>query len=158
MELWFMFIRMPYNYASSWWHGTITLVICTWILKNQVRQTGFLACKNQCRNWFLQATLKFIELDFSRLIFQKSSKYRSTGCKEPSLETKLNVLTLLDLTSNLNEKTWHINKLFLSDSSSKLSSQIKIDLLIFRSWLKQCWSQNFIYLTQKTKICCTIAF
>ena len=25
-------------------------------LKNQVRQTGFLTCKNQFRNWFLQAT------------------------------------------------------------------------------------------------------
>ena len=46
----------------------------------------------------------------------------------------------------------------MPESSSKLSSQIKIDLLIFRSSLKQCWSQNFIYLTQKTKICCTIAF
>ena len=46
----------------------------------------------------------------------------------------------------------------MPESSTKLSSQIKIDLLIFRSSLKQCWSQNFIYLTQKTKICCTIAF
>ena len=39
------------------------LLICPWFLKNQVvknknqvRKTGFLACKNQFRNWFLQAT------------------------------------------------------------------------------------------------------
>ena len=50
--------------------------------KNQVQRTGFLACKNQFRNWFLQATQavkiqfeidQFDELDFSKLIFQKSS-------------------------------------------------------------------------------------
>ena len=29
------------------------LLICTWILKNQVRRTGFLGYKNQFRNWFL---------------------------------------------------------------------------------------------------------
>ena len=34
----------------------LSLLICTWFLKNQVRQTGFLACKNQFRNWLLQAT------------------------------------------------------------------------------------------------------
>ena len=67
-------------------------------------------------------------------------------------------LTLLDLSSNLKAKTSVVNKLFMPESSTKLSSQIKIDLLIFRSSLKQCWSQNFIYLTKKTKICCTIAF
>ena len=38
-------------------------------------------------------------------------------------------------------------------SYSKLSSEIKIDLFIFRGSPKQYWSQNFVYLTQKTKIC-----
>ena len=54
--------------------------------KNQVRRTGFLACKNQFRNLFLQATqavkiqfeiprlkIQFVKLDFSELNFQKSS-------------------------------------------------------------------------------------
>ena len=36
-------------------------------------------------------------------------------------------------------------------SYSKLSSEIKIDLLIFRGSPKQYWSQNFVYLTQKKK-------
>ena len=48
-------------------------------LKNQVRRTVFLTCKNQFRNWFLQATqavkIQFVELDFSNLIFQKSSTH-----------------------------------------------------------------------------------
>ena len=46
-------------------------------LQNQVRRTGFLTCENQFRNGFLQATqavkIQFVELDFSNLIFQKSS-------------------------------------------------------------------------------------
>ena len=54
---------------------------CT--LKNQVQWTGFLTCKNQFQNWFLQSTqavkIQFeidlksssIELDFSNWIFQK---------------------------------------------------------------------------------------
>ena len=46
--------------------------------KNQVWQTGFLACENQFWNWFLQATknqvwnrliIPFVKLDFSKLIF-----------------------------------------------------------------------------------------
>ena len=40
----------------SHFHEPHPLLICTWFLKNQVRQTGFLACKNRFRNWFLQAT------------------------------------------------------------------------------------------------------
>ena len=34
---------------------TDDLFICTWFLKNQVRRFGFLTCKNQFRDWFLQA-------------------------------------------------------------------------------------------------------
>ena len=56
------------------------LLICTFeksSWKIQVQWTGFLACKNQFRNWFLQATqavkIQFVELDFFKLIFQKSS-------------------------------------------------------------------------------------
>ena len=57
-------------------------LICTWFLKNKLKNqfqwTGFLACKNQFRNWFLQATyavkikfeIDFVELDFSKFIFQ----------------------------------------------------------------------------------------
>jgi hypothetical protein len=51
--------------------------------KNQVRQTGFLACRNQFRNRFLQAAQAvkiqqfdqtgFFQIDFSEI------KYRSTG-------------------------------------------------------------------------------
>jgi len=53
--------------------------------KNQVRQTVFLASKNQFRNWFLagytgsknsfqnRLKIQFAELDFSKLIFPKSS-------------------------------------------------------------------------------------
>ena len=51
--------------------------------KNQVRQTWFLAYKNQFRNWFLHAgsknpvqnrlKIQFFKLNFSKLIFQKSS-------------------------------------------------------------------------------------
>ena len=53
--------------------------------KNQVRVAGFLACKNQFWNWFLQATqavknqvwnrqkIKFVQFDVSNLIFQKSN-------------------------------------------------------------------------------------
>ena len=53
--------------------------------KTQVPWTGFLAFKNQFGNWFLQATqavknpvwkrlkIQFVKLDFSKLIFQKSS-------------------------------------------------------------------------------------
>ena len=43
-------------------HLSIPLLICTYLIfensssKKQVRQTGFLACKIQFRNWFLQAT------------------------------------------------------------------------------------------------------
>ena len=53
--------------------STVPLLICTWYLKNHVRQTGFLACKNQFRNWFLHASqavkIKF-EIDIlSNLIF-----------------------------------------------------------------------------------------
>ena len=48
-------------------------------LKNQVRWTGFLTCKNKFWNWFLQATkavkIQFVELDFSKI------KCRSTGGK-----------------------------------------------------------------------------
>ena len=68
----------------------LALSICTWFLKNQVRWTGFLTCKNQFQNWFLQATqavwnpvwnrLKiqfdwtgFFQLDFSKI------KYRWIG-------------------------------------------------------------------------------
>ena len=36
-------------------------------------------------------------------------------------------------------------------SYSKLSSEIKIDLLIFRGSPKQYWSQNFVYLTKKQR-------
>ena len=46
-------------------------------LKNSVRGTGFLACKNQFRNWFFQAThavkIQFVELDLSKI------KYRWIG-------------------------------------------------------------------------------
>ena len=77
------------------------LQIYTWFLKNQFRKIKFheldfssiwnwiytacVARKNQFQNWFLQATLavkikfkidqkiQFIKLDFSKLIFQKSS-------------------------------------------------------------------------------------
>ena len=51
------------------------LSICTWFfekssLKNHVRQTGFLTCKNQFPNWFLQINF---QIDFcksiSKLIF-----------------------------------------------------------------------------------------
>ena len=37
-------------------------------------------------------------------------------------------------------------------SCSKLSSEIKIDLFIFRGSTKQYWRQNFVYLTQNSKI------
>jgi hypothetical protein len=45
--------------------------------KNQVRQTGFLqATKNQVRN---RLKIQFVELDFSKLIFQKSSTDQYLG-------------------------------------------------------------------------------
>ena len=49
------------NIDSLTWKYPIPLLICTWISKNQVgktqvRRTGFLVCKNQFRNLFLQAT------------------------------------------------------------------------------------------------------
>ena len=44
--------------------NTYSLLICTWVLKNRVRPTGFLASKNQFWNWFLQAT-----------------QYSNTGCE-----------------------------------------------------------------------------
>ena len=40
--------------------NTYSLLICTWVLKNRVRPTGFLASKNQFWNWFLQATQAII--------------------------------------------------------------------------------------------------
>ena len=53
------------------------LSISAWFLKNQVWRTGFLTCKNQFQNWFLQdkqaVKIQFVEFDFSSLIFQKSS-------------------------------------------------------------------------------------
>ena len=51
-------------------------------LKNQVRETGFLTCKNQFRIWFFadytgsknpvrnRLKIQFVEFDFSNLIFQ----------------------------------------------------------------------------------------
>ena len=63
------------SYKKNW-------LIYTWFkkkssYKNQVWQTGFLACKNQFQNWFLQAKNPvcrtwFLQLDFSKI------KYRST--------------------------------------------------------------------------------
>ena len=54
-------------------------------LENSSLTNWILACKNQFRNWFWQATqavkIQCVELDFSKLIFQKSSMYRSTGSK-----------------------------------------------------------------------------
>ena len=50
--------------------------------KNQFRQTGFLASKNQVRN---RLKIQSVELDFSKLIFQKSSTDQQ-GVKSESNE------------------------------------------------------------------------
>ena len=58
---------------------------------------------------------------------QKSANYLS-HVRSNSFDNSPCSLTLLDLTLNLNAKTRVVNKLFMPESSSKLSSQIKIDL------------------------------
>ena len=44
--------------------------ICTWFLQNQVQQIGFIAWKKSISQL---TKIQFVELDFSKLIFQKSS-------------------------------------------------------------------------------------
>ena len=84
---------------------------------------------------------KILQKEFSHLSLVRASIYRRTVLHQQQLNP-------VRLTSNLNAKTWHMN---MPESSSKLSSQIKIDLQIFRSSLKLCWNQDFTYITPKKK-------
>ena len=81
------------------------LLIYIWFLKNKVGWTGFLACKNQFRNCFTgsknlvwnRLKIQFVELNFYKLIFQKSSKnQQGVGLKFPGFKCPANLSEIME--------------------------------------------------------------
>ena len=98
--------------------NTNPLLIFTWFLKNQVVKihfnkpnfAGYTGSKNPVWN---RLKIQFIELDFSKLIFQKSSRDQQGGCHSISLYVNLTqVKDLLPLFS------WHLFPDFVSNEMS----------------------------------------
>ena len=91
------------------------------IWTTQVWRTGFLACKNQFQNWFLQTKNPVCQIGVFQLDFSKF-KYRSTGGG-------------VEMSSNL-----------LKDSKICLSKPIWVSFLIFskayKPWTKSRKIQN----------------
>jgi hypothetical protein len=108
---------------SSWKNqvGKIKLEKSSW--KNQV-ETGFLACKNQFRNFFFadytgskikfkipRLKIQFLKLDFSKLIFQKSSRDKQEDWLTPTItpfisRLKSRLLKLTFVTYKNANKKW----------------------------------------------------
>ena len=107
------FVDLYLNFEKSSW-------------KTQGHRTGFLACKNRFLNWFLQATqavkIQFVELDFSKLIFQKSSTDKQ-GYWVPWFKVKRNKWTLIGI-------EWREAKLLFKSYAGRCLQQRKTQMIV----------------------------